>query len=57
MIQKAIAQLRPELAAKEQESAKPVSIRMLMDAYSCTMVTIAQVSNIAVVAHGLFIVV
>jgi hypothetical protein len=57
MIQKAIAQLRPELAAEEQESAKPVSIRMLMDAYRCTMVTIAQVSNIAVVAHGLFIVV
>lgn len=52
MIQKAIAQLRPELVAKEQESVKPVSIRMLMDAYRCTMVTIAQVSNIAAAAHA-----
>jgi hypothetical protein len=45
MVQKAIAKLQPELAGKEQESSKPVSIRMLMDAYRCTMVTIAQVSG------------
>lgn len=42
-MQKAIAKLQPKSASKEQESTKPVSIRMLMDAYRCTMVTIAQV--------------
>lgn len=43
MIQKTMAKLQPEQAVKEQDAVTPVSIRMLMDAYRCTMVTIAQV--------------